>query len=181
MKPWLVWTVGAGLLAIAWIVVAVTPGDDVSEQPFVVAASADEPAMARTFTATLSNVRLGDTATDPRGWAAEGTWLLVDIEAEARREEVGVLLSSAWLQIDGVRYRASERPQSFLGAALSVGLPKSGTLAFELPDDAVAHTGVIEVATVEEPLLDAVVTLPVDLAELERQQSVELAPTEWAQ
>ncbi|MDJ1113141.1 hypothetical protein [Microbacterium dauci] len=180
MKPRLVWSIGVGLLAVAWIVVAITPVEADAERPFAVAASVDEPATARTFTVTLSNMRLGAAATDPRGWTAEGTWLLVDIEAEARREEARVALRSAWLELDGIRYRASERPQSFLGTALAVGLPKSGTLAFELPGDIADAKGVIELATVTETRLDAIVTLPVDFGALERQQTVELAPTEWA-
>jgi hypothetical protein len=181
MRQWAVWAVGVALLAAAWIVVAETPDDEVSEQPFEVVASAGEAALAREFEVTLTNPRLGERAVDARGWSADGTWFVVDVEAEARFTERLVSLPSVWLVIDGVRYRASERPSSFLDAQLEVGLPQSGSFAFEVPEGLATRSAAVELGADTDTRLDSVVTLPVDLGSLEPLAEVELTSTGWAQ
>lgn len=174
MRPWLVWLIGVGLLAAAWVVVQVTPSDAEAERPFAVAASEGEKTVARELVVTVSDPRVGDTAVDDRGWCAESTWLVLDVVAEARVSEDGKLLGSVWLEVDGVRYRASERPLSVLGLAMDVGLPQAGSLAFDLPDELATGRAVVHIASVDENRLDSVIEFPVDLAALERSAEVEV-------
>jgi hypothetical protein len=179
MKPWLVWTVGVALLAAAWAVVQITPDDSIAEAPFAVEASVGREARGRSIAVTVTDVRLGDRAV-AGGWQADGTWLVVDVEAAARATETGALLKGATLEIDGLTYRASERPNSLFGASLSVDIARAGSLAFELPDELAGKTGVLRLSQSEETRLDSLIELPIDLASIDRETEVELLPTEWA-
>ncbi|MDQ0894305.1 hypothetical protein [Agromyces ramosus] len=183
MTRWLPALAGAALVVAAWGVAAVTPGDEAAEQPFAVAATVGERAAGRNLAATITGLRGAEAVTND-GWRAEGSWLLVDLEAEAVLSERGTLLSLATLDVGGRSYRASERPPaSLFRSSLAIGLPHSGTLAFELPagaftasegDDAVLRLGLHE-----DPRLDSVIELRLDLAEVEVDDEAELAPVVW--
>jgi hypothetical protein len=179
MKPWLVWVIGIVLLAAAWGVQQITPDDDDAVVPFTVPAAVGEKAVGRTFEITVTDVRLGDRASAPR-WAADGTWLVVDVEAQARFEESGSILDQAFLQVDGVTYRASERPTSIFREGLTTGIPRVGSLAFDLPDEVASRTGILRLGLGDEPRLDSLMEVPIDLGALARQDEVELLRTGWA-
>nr|WP_315267150.1 hypothetical protein [Microbacterium lemovicicum] len=179
MKPWLVWTIGLALVVAAWAVIQITPSDDAAVTPFEVPGALGSPLSGRAFQASVTDVRLGDRA-EAGGWSAEGTWVVADVTAQALLDEQGSLLGHADLIVDGVRYRASERPPSIFRTGLSVGLPRSGSIAFEIPADVAQRAGVIELGLSEETRLDSVVRVPVDLAALDRGTDVELRKTEWA-
>lgn len=179
MRPWAVWTVGAGILVLAWGVVQITPDEDAAVEPFRVPAAVGETAAARAFDVAVSDPRVGDRAV-AGAWAADGTWLVVDITATARIDEEGALLSHAELVVDGVAYRASERPDSFFRSPLAVGIPRSGSLAFELPRDVAARTGTLALGLSDETRLDSMVEVPIDLSALPREAEVQLIATGWA-
>ncbi|MFS0734383.1 hypothetical protein ABC304_01025 [Microbacterium sp. 1P10UB] len=179
MRPWLVWTIGLALLVAAWAVIQITPSDDAAVTPFDVSGAIGDSVSGRAFEASVTDVRLGDRA-EADGWSAESTWVVVDVTAQALLDEQGSLLGHADLIVDGVRYRASERPTSVFRTGLSVGLPRSGSIAFEVPAGVTERSGVIELGLTEETRLDSVVRVPVDLAELDRSPDVELRRTEWA-
>ena len=179
MKRRLVWTIGAGLVVAAWGVVQLTPDDEPMQAPFVTAVDEREVGVGRAFEATVTGARLGDRAV-AGGWSAEGTWLVVDLEAQARFEKEGAVLGWVGLTIDGVTYRASERPTSMLGAGLAAGLPKEGSVAFELPADLADAVGTVQIALNGETRLDSVVEWTVDLSTLPHTGDVELLRTGWA-
>jgi hypothetical protein len=183
MRPALVWTIGAALIVAAWGVVQLTPDDEPLQAPFVETVEVGQAGVGRAFDATVTDVRLADRVV-AGGWAAEGTWLVVDVDAQARLEETGVALRRAALTIDGVTFRASERPASFLGSGLAVGVPTRGSLAFELPDDLLDLPGVgaatLQLGLSDDIRLDSVVELTIDLATLDRESEIELRETGWA-
>ncbi|WP_405375173.1 MULTISPECIES: hypothetical protein [unclassified Microbacterium] len=180
MKPWLVWVVGITLVVAAWGVGRLTPSDDAVQAPFVVTGSLDEEIVGREFTLTVTEVRRGATAVDQAGWYGDGNWVVVDIEAESRTTEQGTTLGHVVLLVDGATYRASERPTSISRGGLAVGLPRQGSVAFELPADAGTGTAVLQVAIDEtETRLDSLVEVPFDLGALEPADEVELQATEW--
>ncbi|MFS0868293.1 hypothetical protein AB3M83_13275 [Microbacterium sp. 179-B 1A2 NHS] len=181
MNRRLAWGVGVGLLLAAWGVVQVTPTDDDANGPFVVSAEIGESAVARTFEVTVTDVHLASRVADARGWSAEGTWLVVDLQAEAVRTEKSTNLGNAVLVVDGVTYRASERPASFVDTSLETGIPQRGSLAFELPTAARERSAALQLSGSEaETRLDSLVELRIDLADLEPQDEVEMEPTGWA-
>jgi hypothetical protein len=181
MRPWLAWSIGVGLLAAAWVVTAVTPGEDIAEAPFPVAAPIGESASGRTITAAVTGARLTDRAV-AEGWYADGTWLVVDVTAAAVREE-GTLLRGITFTLDGRTYRASERPapyfDSIVGASLVPGLPQEGSVAFELPQDA-GGAGMLRLSADTETRLDSVIEVPIDLDAIDQVAETELIPLGWA-
>lgn len=179
MRPWLAWTTGVALLVAAWAVALVTPPEDAAEAPFVTMAEIGEETSTRTLTATIRDVRVAERVT-ALGWEAEGTWVVVDLDIAATTDEDGSTLAGATLTIDGRTYRASERPDSLLGAGLNVGIPQSGSLAFEVPDDAADESAALHLSEGWEIRLDALIELTVDLEDVDHVAETELLPTGWA-
>lgn len=180
MRRWMAWTIGVALVVAAWGVLQITPSQDDAEAPFPLAAEIGETASARGFVMTVTDVRLASRAV-AGGWSAEGTWLVVDLRAEATQEETGTILAHAELIIDGVAYRASERPASLLRTGLTPGIPREGSLAFELPSELARDTATLELGISDDSRLDSLVTLNLDLGTLEAEDEVELLETGWAQ
>lgn len=178
MKRWLAWASGIALLIGAWVIVQVTPEDGAAEAPFPVTAAVGERAEARDFVVTVSDPRIGEGAAAD-GWSAEGDWLVVDLEIEARYEESGAALRHAALVVNGLTYRASERPASLLGSEIAVGIPRTGSIAFELPPELVRAEARLELALSGDVRLDSVVEVTLDLASVTPQPEVELRPSEW--
>ncbi|QEW04417.1 DUF4352 domain-containing protein [Microbacterium lushaniae] len=179
MRRWLAWPMGAALLFGAWLVAQVTPTEDADEAPFVVPAVLGEEARGRSLTVTVTDVRLAEHVS-AGGWAAEGVWLVVDLDAAATQEEDRTYLGGASLVIGGRTYRASERPASLFQQPLLVGIPRAGSLAFELPPGAVDEPALLHLSGDWETRLDSLIELPLDLAALDLTESSELAETGWA-
>jgi hypothetical protein len=185
VRPALTWATAVALLVAAWLVAAVTPdGEQRMADPFRVSAEIGTPAEGRNVGVTIRNLTLADRVTTG-GWFAEGTWLVVELDAWAVHTELPASLGFA----------ASERPggydtdASLYGTGLRVGFPQSGSLAFELPEDAATESGTLQLALGltssaidPEPSLqgDSVIELPVDLATLPHVAERALPPTEWA-
>ncbi|KAA9147882.1 hypothetical protein F6B41_14005 [Microbacterium lushaniae] len=179
MRRWLAWPMGAALLFAAWLVGQVTPPADADEAPFVVPAVRGEEAQGRNLTVTVTDVRLAERVS-AGGWAAEGVWLVVDLEAAAAQEEDRASLHGATLAIGERTYRATERAPSFFQQPLHVGIPRAGSLAFELPPDVVDERAVLRLSGDWETRLDSLIELPVDLAALDPTGSAELTEIGWA-
>lgn len=179
MNRWAVWGVGVALLTGAWIIVQLTPDDDVAEAPFVVSSEIGRPADARTFTVTVTDAHVADRVVSG-GWHAEGTWLVVDVEAFARHSDVNVRLGGVEFVADGLTFRASERPENSFRSGLAVDIPRAGSFSFELPASVGESQGVLRISQDSETRLDSVVEIPIDLSVLVRTPEVELAPDRWA-
>ena len=180
MRHGLAWAIGAGLVAAAWGVAALTPADDASEAPFPVTVSVGERGEGRNIAITVDDIRRaeGVSALD---WSAEGNWVVVDLEAEAAISEFGTLLRLATLETAGRTFSASERPESLARQSLAVGVPRSGSVAFELPDDIEVSEAVFTFGLNADPRLDSQIVLQVDLSEIDVDTDAELRPTEWAE
>lgn len=162
--------------------------------PFRVTATRDETAEGRNIAVTIHDVVVSDGVTTDSGWSATGTWLVVDLDAWALRTESPASIRAAYLLFADRIVSASERPTardsagSLLNAPLRVDIPQSGSIAFEIPADAVAQDAVLQLAqgnTVgpTDPALsiegDSVIELPLSLGDIDRVTQRELLRTEW--
>ncbi|SBS72372.1 hypothetical protein [uncultured Microbacterium sp.] len=178
MKPWLTWTLGVAFVVGAWFVAFATPPEDAREAPFVVTASVGEQATGRDIVATVEGLRRADTLIDG-GWSAEGNWLVVDLSISSRVSPR--TLAHATLRVGDRTFAATERADgSLYQQGLTAGVPRRGSIAFELPADLEAEEAVLRLATLGETRLDSVIELPVPMAEIERSAEAELHPREWA-
>ncbi|WP_072314702.1 hypothetical protein [Agrococcus sp. Marseille-P2731] len=175
------WVVGLGMIALAALIGTLTLGDTETAQPFVVEAAVGERAEARLFAATVREVRATEQLSDASGWQAGGTWVVVDLDVEAMQTEVASLLSLAELDLGDRVISASERPESLRSASLRLGIPQSGSLAFELPEGALTGEATLRLGRSLETRVDTIVELRIDLAAIEREPSIELRETGWAQ
>jgi hypothetical protein len=173
------WAVGAALVAAAWGVAAITPPDGAEESPFVVSAEVGERATGRNIAVTVHDVTRSESVRSG-DWSADGNWIVVDLDAEAVVSEFGALLELATLEVNGRTFGASERPDSLLRAPLAVGVPVSGSLAFELPADVDGGAAVLSLGETADPRLDSVVEIDLVLDALVVEDAVELVPVEFA-
>lgn len=180
MRRALAWIAGLALVALAALVGEVALSDAEQQAPFVVAAEVGERAEARSFAVIVRQVRATEHVADAEGWEAEGSWLVVDLDAELLRTETAGILSHAQLQVGDRSISASERPSSLAATPLDLGLPQSGSLAFELPADVTSGAATLRLARSGELRLDSVVELAIDLGAVERVPSIELEETRWA-
>ena len=179
MRRWVSWGIGGALVAAAWGVALITPPEDAFERPFPVTVDVGERGEGRNIAITVHDVRRAG-AVSAGEWTAEGNWVIVDLDAEAVVAEFGTLLSLATLEVDGRTYSASERPESLRRGSLSVGIPRSGSLAFELADDVEPAGAVLTFGLDTDPRLDSLIVVPIDLREIEVTSDAELQPTEWS-
>ncbi|KDA06892.1 hypothetical protein DC31_07960 [Microbacterium sp. CH12i] len=179
MKRYLPWIITVALLGAAWMVAFAAPKDDMTLTPFTVTTQMDEEVVARDFALTVHDIRAARTATAPNDWRAEGTWLLVDLEAEATLTQEGTLLNGATLTIGERTIRASERMPSMMEHRLVPGIPYRGTLAFELPDGALTGTGILRLSTNDDTRGDSVAEMRIDLDSLNIEDVAAIHDTEW--
>lgn len=171
------WIGGVALLLLAAGVAAVIPTDAATEAPFRTELITGEKVETRAIAATLLDVRLADVA-ELDGWSASGTWLVIDVEIEATREEESLYYVHLE-QTDGTKFRASERPESLLDERLSPGLPLRGSVAFELPKHMRDESVRVDFGTMlADARADGLLSLEVDLASLESLPVAELLGTE---
>lgn len=177
LPHWAAWAIGAGMVAAAWLVALVTPGEDQVQSPFPVTVAIGEEGVGRNIAATVTDIRrVGElTAGD---WSAEGNWLVVDLDVASVVSE-DVLMKFAEVSIDGIRYSASERPDSLLEQGLSAGIPRSGSLAFELPGGLETGEAVLELASNQFTMLDSVIVVPFDLADVPFSAGAEIEEMGW--
>lgn len=183
-KHVLVWLATAALLVCAWGVSKATLPDDAPNAPFPTVAQIGEQASTRNLVATVTDVRLADRVTDVKGWSAEGTWLVVDLEAATGVTQDLSTLSLAELTIGERTFSATDRGTTFVEHPLVTGVPRAGSLAFELPEDAVGDRATLRLgvpgAGGGEIRRDAVIDLPLDLAALPVEAEVLLDENGWA-
>lgn len=183
MKKVLPWLLTAALLAGAWGLVKITLPDDAALEPFITTTGLDEPSVTRDLAVTVTDVRAARRVTDAAGWSAEGTWLVVDLEAAAVLTQEAALLDLAELTIGDRTFIATERGTTFLDQRLVPGVPRAGSLAFELPADALAGDAVLRLGNttaVSDPLLDGVIELRIDVDAAPMLNETQLRENGWA-
>ncbi|GAA2834318.1 hypothetical protein FB468_2459 [Leucobacter komagatae] len=183
------WGGGLLLLVLASLLLRAVPSDADSERPFVVTAAVGEAATARTFTVTVTDAGLADTLR-AGDWEQPGNWLVVDLSVEGAGSDATSYLGRAAFVLGtgaGVgpgaesgrrEYRASERFLSLVNGPLVTGVPQTGSIAFELPAGA-AGQGAIEFAQHGDTRLDSLVSVALDLDELQRVPEREVRETGW--
>lgn len=176
---WIAAGVGAALVTAAWFVALVTPTEDDAVIPFTVQMQPGEEASGRNLAVTLDEVRRAESVT-AGDWSAEGNWVIVDLEAKAIQEEFGSSLVLATLWIDGVTYQASERPKSLFERPLAVGVAKTGSLAFELPESVDGGSAVLSLGMRSDTRLDSLLEYSFDLGAVDVTSDGDLIPTDWS-
>ena len=174
-------------LVIAGVVLHTAPTEDQWQAAIPVTGEVGDTVAGRNIQATVSDVRVADSVTASNGWAGEtsGVWVVVDASVEAVLTDYGVSLGTANLKIGDTRYAASERPDkgTIEGAVLSVGLPQTGPLMFEVPRPALegadASSAEIELAANDDPRTDSMIVVPVDLTAVERQAAITTEAPVW--
>lgn len=179
------WTVGAALVVAAWLVTFATPPVDARDAPFVVTATAGVPAAGRDIAVTVHEFRrarsISAVATAGGEWSAEGNWLVVDLDAASVVTTTGVLMNLATLRLDDGRlYEASTRPESLYRHALTAGIPRTGSIVFELPAALEAGTATLRLGLNVDDRLDSVIEIEVPMTSLEVAAEERLVPTGWA-
>lgn len=191
------WIIALAMVVAAWFVAGATPdGEQRLADPFPVVAELGEPIDADNLAVTVHEVQRADRVSTG-GWFAEGTWLVVSLDA-ALIEREPASLGLAYLRVGDRTFLASERVKAYdpdaaiSGWGLHVGIPQSGTLVFELPPDIAGDDRAAEAVlqlSVGTPLPglspsenqqgSAVIELPVDLTTLERAAEFALPDAAW--
>jgi hypothetical protein len=179
LPRWAAWIIGAGLVVAAWFVALVTPGEQQIQAPMPLTVAVGEEAVGRNIAATITDVRR-TSELRAGDWSAEGNWVVVELDVASVTSEDLVNLSHAELVVDGVRFGASERPDSLRKEQLSAGVPTSGGLAFELPADLDSGQATLELAVSSDRRLDSMIVLVFDLAAVPTAPRDELPETGWA-
>jgi len=179
---------GAGLvviLVIAGVVAHTTPDDEQQQAPIPVRGQVGETLSGRNIAATVDAVRVAESVEASNGWAGPtaGVWVVVDASVEANVTES--IFGYARLKVGDVTYSASTRPDRATIAAtgLSVGIPWTGPLMFELPRPLVtgdaARTAELQLAVDADPRADSMLVMPVDLSAIEIEKVVETGRPVW--
>ncbi|MFK4838002.1 hypothetical protein ACI3KY_19925 [Microbacterium sp. ZW T2_14] len=179
LPRWAAWSIGAGLVVAAWFVALATPGEEQIQAPMPVPVAVGEEGVGRNLAATVTDVRR-TSELHAGDWSAEGNWLIVDVEVAAVTSEDVVNLGHAEIVIDGVRYGASDRPDSLSGQPLSAGVATRGGLAFELPASLDTGTAALELALSSDRRLDSMIVVDFDLGAVPTAPRDELPETGWA-
>lgn len=198
MKPWMAWIAGAALIVGAGFVAAATPdGEQRITDAFRTPAQLGELTETAGLAVRVNDVRLAE-GLSAGGWRADGTWLVVDLDAWLTRTELGGVLGRVYLTVGARTYSASERPRSsdqsatLDGYGLHVDTPRTGAVVFELPADIASapgadHAGLQLSSGTALPGLSptenqqgtAVIELTIDLTTLPRVTELALAEATW--
>ncbi|MGN7861879.1 hypothetical protein ACTJI8_14960 [Microbacterium sp. 22303] len=175
-----VWALSIVLVVAAWGLTQVQKPDDAPYDSFVSTTTVGERATTRNLAVTVTRVRAARSVSDGDRWHADGTWLVVDLDAAAVVDQFGAALYVADLHLGDRTYSATERGKSARGMILVTGVPRHGSLAFELPEGTLKGTATLEFAADYSTAADGVIQVTVDLDQVPLQNEVELDPTGWA-
>lgn len=176
----LAWTLTAALLAGAWALNAITLDDEAAFSDIVTTGETGEPVIADNLEVVVTDVHAARSVVDANGWSADGTWVVVDIDAAAVDSQDAAAIRLAELVIGDRLFTASERPVSARQAIpLVPGVSRSGSLAFELPPDALVGTATLRLGTTTIGALRPVAEIPLALDDLAVEQQVQLDENGW--
>lgn len=175
--PWLISLV---LVTAAWGLTQLKKPDDAIYDSFVSRAAVGERADARNLVATVTDVHVTRSVSDDDDWRADGAWVVVDLDAAAAQTQTATLLR-AKLLIGERTYSATERGDTANNLRLITGVPRHGSVAFEVPHDAIDENAVIVLSWQLDPSADGVIEVPVDLGRLAVEDEVVLDEIGWAE
>lgn len=174
------WALATVFLAGAWFVQLNTPDEYSYEQPFVETVAIGEQGVGRNIAVTVTDVVIAQQATDAEGTSLAGTWVVVTFEAQAEYSARQASLRSATLLADDLEYFASERLASAIDMPLVPGVPKAGSIAFEVAPEALAGTLAISFALDTITMLDSIIEVRVPVDEVPRVPEATLQRADWA-
>ena len=174
------WVLAIALLVGAWFVQLNTPDEFSYEQPFVKTVSMGELGTGRNIAVTVTDVVIADEVMDADGMSLTGTWVVVNFDAEAVHSARQANLRYATLLADDLEYFATERLASAIEMPLVPGIPRSGSVAFEVAPDALKGTVAISFALDQITMLDSVIEVRVPVDEVRRVPEITLLPVDWA-
>lgn len=174
-----VWALSGALVVAAWGLIQVQQPDDAPYDSFVSTTTVGKQGVARNLAVTVTGVRAGHAISDGDRWRADGTWLVVDLDAATVEDQFGAALYVANLRLGDRTYSATERGVTAAGMTLITGVPRHGSVAFELPAGALTGTAMLEFAPTFRTQADGVVEVAVDLDDVALQNEVVLDPTGW--
>ncbi|REJ08381.1 hypothetical protein DY023_01220 [Microbacterium bovistercoris] len=167
------------MVVAAWFLLQLQKPEDAVYDSFVSTASVGEQAVSRNLAATVTDVRAGRSVSDGIRWTAEGTWLVVDVDAATVQTEFASLLKGE-LRIGDRTYKATERGSTAQNMSLITGVPRHGSLAFELPEDAVRGEATVVLSWQDDHTADGVIEVAVDLDDVAMQNEVTLDEIGWS-
>lgn len=182
MKSLIGWALALVLVAAAWGVAVITPSDEAGAEAFVTDVGVGERGSGRNIAATVGAVTIAKSISAESGWSADGTWVVIEITAEASSDQVHGLLSLATLKIGDRTYSASERgpdEMTLYRTQLVPGVPQTGSVLFEVPEDALRGSGILRLATSPTPWGDSILQVSIDLDSAERVDESDIADVEW--
>lgn len=176
------WVGATALLVAAWGLGVATPPRNAIEPPVVIHAEMGERATGRNLAAVVNDVRATQFVSTPN-WSADGNWLIVDLDAASVLSQREGRIGGATLKIGERTFRASERPgtDSLFAKQLLPGVWQSGSIAFELPEDALSGTGTLSLSQRSDTRGDSLIQLSLDLESVPVTASEELLPLSWTQ
>ncbi|MFE6735131.1 hypothetical protein [Microbacterium sp. NPDC057650] len=173
------WVLSILLVIAAWFLTQIKQPEDAVYESFVTSTTVGEHAQARNLSVTVTEVRGGRAVVDERGWRAEGTWLVVDIDAAAVQTPVNTRLV-ARLRIGDRLFSATERGTTARDMGLFTGVPRHGSLAFELPEGAIAGPATLILSRTTDDAPDGVIEVALDLDDVTIRNEVTLDEIGWA-
>ena len=175
-----VWALSLALVVAAWGLTQVQQPEDAPYESFVSRSTVGAPAATRNLAVTVTRVRAAHAVSDGKGWHADGTWLVVDLDAAAVEDQFGALLATADLHLGDRIYSATERGDTAKGMVLITGVPRHGSIAFEVPEGSLEGAATLEFASDYSTTADGVIQVDVDLDDVPLQNEAELDPMGWA-
>ena len=109
---------------------------------------------------------------------AEGTWVIVDLDAAAAQSQTGALLHTQ-LRVGERTYTATERGETGDNLGLITGVPRQGSVAFEVAEDAIDGEAEIVLSWHDTDDADGIIAVTVDLGELAVENEVVLDEIGW--
>ena len=179
LRASLPWAVSLALVLIAWGITQLQKPDDAIYDSFVTHAAIGEQATARNLIATVTDVHVARAVSDGDDWRAEGTWVVVDLDAAAAQSQTGALLHTQ-LRVGERTYTATERGETGDNLGLITGVPRQGSVAFEVAEDAIDGEAEILLSWHDTDDADGIIAVAVDLGELAVEDEVVLDEIGWA-
>ncbi|UJP10045.1 hypothetical protein L2X99_17090 [Microbacterium sp. KUDC0406] len=173
------WTLSIAMVVAAWFLLQLQKPDDAVYDSFVTKTTVGEYAAARNLSATVTDVRAGRSVSDGKRWSAEGTWLVVGVDAATLQTEFASQLHGE-LRIGDRIYQATERGETGRNMSLITGVPRHGSLVFELPEGQVKGDATVVLSWQSDHTADGVIEVAVDLDDVPMQYEVTLDEIAWA-
>ncbi|QMU96393.1 DUF4352 domain-containing protein [Microbacterium esteraromaticum] len=180
LKTVVPWALSIALVVATWGLTQLEKDEDARYDPFVTRAEVGEHAVARNIAVTVTDVHAARAVSDG-SWRAEGTWLVVDLDAASTQDQFGAALRVTNLRIGERTYSATERGTSMRQLPLVTGVPQHGSLAFELPEDALKGQATLVFAENYDYAADGIIEIVLDLDDIAVEPEVLLDEIGWAE